>query len=87
MSRETQVLGVKPGYVRRGAVLVLVAFAGCTYENHRECEEFPTIHGPCSWAHSVWQTLGCFTFAAVSMAVMLFGALWVAGVIEFGAKR
>lgn len=59
-------------------------FAGCTFENHRECMEYPTIHGPCSWAHSAWQTLDCFAFATVSMAVMMVGALWVAGVIGFG---
>ena len=46
--------------------------------------EYPTIHGPCSWAHPAWQTLDCFAFATVSMAVMMVGALWVAGVIGFG---
>ncbi len=81
----TQVLGVKPGYARRGVALACVAFAGCTVQNHRECVEYPGIFGPCSWPHSVWLTVGLFTFSAVSMAVMTVAALWVAG--AFGSER
>lgn len=75
---------MRPGYVWRAAVLASVAFAGCTVENHRECVEYPTIHGPCSWVHSAWETIGVFGFSAVSMAVMLVAGLWVSGVITFG---
>lgn len=83
----TDVIGVKPGYLRRAAAVACVAFAGCTFQNHRECVEYPTIHGPCSWTHSAWQTLGCFGFAAASMAVMMVGSLWVAGIIWFRPKE
>jgi len=77
----TQALRVKPGYARRATALACVAFAGCTFANHRECVEYPSIYGPCSWSHSAWQTAGIFAFSSISMTVLLAAALWVAGVI------
>lgn len=82
----TQVIEVKRGYARRAAALTCVAFAGCAAVNHHECVEYPSIHGPCSWAHSAWQTLGCFVFAGASMAVLMVAAFWVAGIVSFGKR-
>lgn len=75
---------MKAGVIRRAAVLAAVVFGGCTVENHRECLEYPTIHGPCSWAHSAWQSVGVFGFSVVSMSVMLLAGLWVSGIVWFG---
>lgn len=80
-------VAVKSGAAWRAAALACVAFAGCTVMEHRQCEEFPSIHGPCSWPHSAWQASGFFAFSAVSTAALMVAGLWVAGVPIFRGKR
>ena len=77
-----KVVDAKPGVVRRAAVLACVAFAGCTALDHHECAEFPSIHGPCSWQHSVWQVAKMFAFSAITTAVAMAALLWMLGLID-----
>ena len=78
-----KVADVQPGFALRAAVLACVTFSGCTVAYHHECEEFPSIHGPCSWSHSIWQAAGLFAFSTIGTAVMMVTLLWVMGILSF----
>ena len=83
----TEALRVRRGAGWRYLTLCCLAFAGCAAYDHKQCADFPSIFGPCSWARSLWEAAKTLAFSAASTALLMVASLWVCGLISFRGRR
>jgi hypothetical protein len=83
----TEVIHVKRGAGWRFASLGCVVFVGCAAFDHHQCVDFPSVFGPCSWWHSLWEAAKTLAIGCAGSAAMLVASLWVSGMISFRSRR